>query len=93
MHKLITPDSAIDPLATGQSVVRCKRTRVSHPAVKLHTLYRCRLVIRTPYACSPAINSSVMIVAGRECIVVFISVSVPRPILGVGAFSVLCCCP
>ena len=36
---------------------------------------------------------SVLIVAGRECIVSFGSVSVPRSILGVGVPSVLCCCP
>ena len=93
MHELISPDSAIDPLVTSPSGVCCKRTSVSHPAVKLHSLYRCRLVLRTPYACSPAIDGSVLIVARGECIVVFGSVSVPRPILGVGAPSVLYCCP
>ena len=93
MHELISPDSAIDPLVTSQSGVCCKRTSVSHPTVKLHSLYRCRLVLRAPYACSPAIDGSVLIVGERECIVVFGSVSVPRPILGVGALSVLCCCP
>ena len=50
------------------------------------------LALRTPYACSPAIYGSSLIVAGRECIVVFGSVSVRHPILGVGAPSVLCCC-
>ena len=35
---------------------------------------------------------SVLIVAGRECIVAFGSVSVPRSILGVGVPSVLGCC-
>ena len=93
MHVLISPDSAIDPLVTSQSGVCCKRTSVSHLVVKLHSLYRCRLVLRTPYACSPATDGSVLIVAGRECIVVFGSVSVPHPILGVGAPSVLCCYP
>ena len=53
-------------------------------------MYTCRLVLRTPYACSPAIDDSVLIVAGREFIVVFGSVSVPRPLLGVGAPSLLC---
>ena len=45
----------------------------------------------TPYACSPAIDGSVLTVAVRECIVVFGSVSAPRSILGVDAPSVLCC--
>ena len=93
MHKLISTDTAIDPLVTSQSGVSCKRTSVSHLVVKLHSLYRCRLVRQTPYACSPVIDGSVLIVAVRECIVVFSSVSAPRPILGVGAPSVLCCCP
>ena len=95
MHELISPDSAIDLLVTSQSSVCCKRTSVSHLVVKLHSLYRCRLVLRTPYACSPAIDGSVLIVAGREFIVVFGSVSVPRPLLAVGAplIHVLCCCP
>ena len=93
MHELISPDSAIDPLVTSQSGVCCKRTSVSHPVIKLHRLYRCHFVLRTPYACSPPIDGSVMIVAGRECIVVFGSFSVPHPILGVGAPSVLFCCP
>ena len=93
IHELISPDSAIDPLVTSQSGVCCKRTSVSHLVPKPHCLYRCRMVLRTPYDCSPAIDGSVLIVAGRECIVVFGSVSVPRPLLGVGAPSVLCCCP
>ena len=76
---------------TSQSGVSCKQTNVSHLVVKLHSLYRCRLVRRTPDACSPVIGS--VIVTVRECIVVFGSVSAPRPILGVGAPSVLCCCP
>ena len=71
MHELISPDSAIDPRVTSQSGVCYKRTSVSHPAVKHHSLYRCRLVLRTPYACIPALDGSVLIVAGRECIVVF----------------------
>ena len=93
MHELISPDSAIDPLVTSQSGVCCKRTSVSHLVVKLHSMYRCRLVLRTPYACSPAIHGGVLIVDGRECIVVFGSISVPHPILGVGVPSVYCCCP
>ena len=32
---------------------------------------RCRLVRLTPYACSPAIDGSVLTVVVRECIVVF----------------------
>ena len=82
MHKLIPPDSAIDPLVTSQSAVCCKRTSVSHLVVKLHSLYKCRLVRRTPYACSPVIYRGGLIVAGREYIVVFGSYSAPRPILG-----------
>ena len=70
MHELISPDSAIDPLVTSQSGVCCKRTSITHRVVKLHSLYRCHLVLRTPYACSPAIDGSVLIVAGRECIAV-----------------------
>ena len=65
MHELISPDSAIEPLVTSQSGVCCTRTSVSNLVVKLHSLYRCRLVLRTPYACSPAIDDSVLIVAGR----------------------------
>ena len=72
MHELVSPDSAIDPLVTSQLGVCCKRTSVSHLVVKLHRLYRCRLVLQTPYACSPAMDGSVPIVAGRECIVVVI---------------------
>ena len=91
MHELISLDSAIDPLVTSQSGVCCKPTSVSHPAVKFHSLYRCRLVLRTPYACSPEIDGSVLIVAGRECIVVFGSVFAPPLLLGMDASSVLCC--
>ena len=58
MHELITPGCGIDPLVTSQSGVCCKRTSVSHLVVKLHSLYGCRLVLRTPYACSPAIDDS-----------------------------------
>ena len=89
MHELISPDSAIDPLVTNQSGVCCKPTSVSHLVVKPQSLYRCHLILRTPYACSPAIDGSVRIVAGRECIVVFGSVSVPHPILGVSLFQYL----
>ena len=53
MHELISPDSAIDPLVTSQLGVCCKRTGVSHLVVKLHSMYKCRLVLRTPYACNP----------------------------------------
>ena len=53
MHELISPDSAIDPLVTSQSGVCCKQTSASHLVVKLHSLYRCCLVLWTPYACSP----------------------------------------
>ena len=63
--------SAIDSLVTSQSGVWCKRTGVSHLVVKLHSLYRYRLVRLTPYACSPAIDGSVLTVVVRECIVVF----------------------
>ena len=58
--------------------------------VKHHSLYICRLVRLTPYACSPAIDGTVLAVAVREYSVVFDSVSAPRPILGVDAPSVLC---
>ena len=63
---------------------------MSHLVVKLHSLCRCRLVRLTPYACSPAIDGSVLTVDVRECIVVFGSVTAPRPILGVDALLVLC---
>ena len=43
---------------------------------------------RTPFACSPAVF---LIVVVREIIVVSGSVSAPRPLLGVGGLSVLCC--
>ena len=92
IHELIPWDSVIDPLVTSQSGVFCMRTSVSHLVVKLHSLYRCRLVRRTLYACSPTIDGSVLIVAMREYIVVFGSVSAPHPILRVGAPSVLCYC-
>ena len=41
-------------------------------------------VLRTPYACNPVIDGSVLIVTGRECIVVYGSISAPHPISGVG---------
>ena len=75
MHELITPDSAIDPLVTSQSGVCCKRTSVSSLVVKLHSMYRCCLVRRTPYTCSPVVDGSVLIVVVKECIFVFDSVS------------------
>ena len=75
---------------TSPSGVRCKRTSVSRLVVKLHSLYICRLVRRTPYDCSHAVDGSVLIVVVREYIVSFGSVSVPRPLLGMGAPSVLC---
>ena len=93
MHELISPDSAIDPLVTSQLGVCCKRTGVSQLVVKLHIMNKCRLVLRTPYACNPVIDGSVLIVTGRECIVVYGSISVPHLISGVGAPSVLRCCP
>ena len=71
MHELISADSAIDPLVTIQLGVWCKRIDVSHLVVKLHSLYRCRLVRLTHYACSPVIDGSVLTVVVRECIVVF----------------------
>ena len=49
------------------------------------------LVRQTPYACSPAIDGSVLTIAVREYIIVFGCVSAPCPILGVDASSVLCC--
>ena len=71
MHELIPPDSAKDPLVTSQSGVWCKQTYVSHLVVKLHSMYRCRLIRLTPYACSTAIDGSVLTVVVRECIIVF----------------------
>ena len=47
---------------------------------------------RTPYAYSPAVDGSVLIVAVRECIIASGSVSAPRPLLRVAGLSVLCCC-
>ena len=92
MFELFPPDSAIHPLVTSPSDVRCKRTSVSRLVVTLQILYRCHLVRRTPYSCSDAVDGSVLIVAVMECIVVFGSVSAPPPIFGVGALSVICCC-
>ena len=57
--------------SSGQSGVWCKRIDVSHLVVKHHSLYRCRLVLLTPYACRPAIDDSVLTVVVREYIVVF----------------------
>ena len=89
---MIPPDSAIDPQVTSPSGVRYKRTSVSSLVVKIHSQYICRLVFRTPYACSSAVDCNVLIVAARECIIASSTVSVPRPLLGVGTPSVLCCC-
>ena len=55
-----------DPLVTSQSGMHCKRTSVSRLVVKLHSLCRCRLVHRTPYACSPAVDGSVLIVDVKD---------------------------
>ena len=73
------------------SGVRCKRTSISRLVVKLHSQYRYLLVRRTACAYSPAVDGSVLIVAVRKCIVVYGSISAPRPVLGVGSPSVLCC--
>ena len=62
---------------------------VSSLAVKLHSQYRCRLVRRTPCACSPAVDGSVLIVVVGECIVLSDSFFPPRSLLGVGGISVL----
>ena len=70
MHKLISPDSALDPLVTSQSGMWCKRTGVPHLVVKLHSLCIYRLVHLTPYAFSPTIDGRVLTIAVRECIVV-----------------------
>ena len=64
---------------------------MSHILWRSSSLYRCRLVRLLPYACSPAIEGSVLTVDVRECIVVFGSVSAPRPILRVDSPSVPCC--
>ena len=74
MYESIPPDFAIDHPVTGPSGVRCKRTSISLFVVKLHILYRCCLVRRTPYACSPAVYGSVQTAGVKECIVAFGSV-------------------
>ena len=84
-HKSIPLDSAIDPQLSNALGVRCKRL-----VAKLHSQYGCRVFHRTPCACSPAVDGSVLIVVVRECIVVSGSVSAPHPLLGVGGLSVLC---
>ena len=84
---MIPPGSAIDPQVTTTSGVRFSRL-----VVKLHSMYRCSLARRTPYARSPAVDGNVLIVAVREYIDAFGSVSAPRPPLRVGAPSVLRCC-
>ena len=53
---------------TSPSGVRCKRTSVSRLVVKLYIQYIYRLVRRTPYACSSAVDGSVLIIAVREYI-------------------------
>ena len=55
----------------------------------LHSLYKCRLVRRTPYACSPAVDGSVLIVTVHRGLRFSICSS---SMLRVGAPSVLCCC-
>ena len=72
------------------SGVHCKRASVSRLVWELNSQYRCRLVCRTPCACSPVLYGSVLIVVVREYIVVSGSVSAPRPPMGVGGLSVLC---
>ena len=85
LNALIDPTgSAIDPHVTSPSGVRCKRTNVSRLVVKLCSLYKCHLDRRTPYACSPTLDGSVLIVAVREYIVASGSVSAPPSLLGVG---------
>ena len=71
--------------------MRCKRTSVSRLVAKLYSQYICHLVRRTPGACSPVVDGSILIVVVRECIVISSSVSAPCPLLGVGGLSVLCC--
>ena len=46
-------DSTIDPYVTSPPGVRCKQTSVSRLVVEFQSPYRCCLVRRTPYACSP----------------------------------------
>ena len=92
MHELIPPDSALDPQVTNLSGVRCKRPNVLRLMVTLHNPYICRLGRRTHYVYSSAVDGSVLIVVARECIVASGSVPALRPLLGVGAPSVLCCC-
>ena len=71
---------------SSPSGVRGKRTGVSRPVAKLHNLYRCCLVRRTPCACSHGVDDSVRIVVVRQCIVVSCSDSAPRLLLGMGGF-------
>ena len=77
-----------------RSVVKSVKvqTSISRPVAKLYSQYRCRWVRRTPCVCSPAEDGSVLIVVAREYNVSYDSVSAPRPLLVVGAPTVLCCC-
>ena len=50
--------------SSTSDVVVC-HDQVRHLVVKHHSRYRCRLVRLTPYACSPAIDGSVMTVVVR----------------------------
>ena len=79
----------MDPQVSSPSGVRFNRTSVSRLVVKLHSQYRCRLVRRTPCACSPAVYCSVLIVVVCESLSWFPAQS--HPLLGVGGLSVLCC--
>ena len=71
------------------SVVFCRNSGVYNVQ---NSLYKCRLVRRTPYVCSHVEDGSVLIVAVKECIIVSVSVSPPRQLLGVCSHLVLCCC-
>ena len=69
----------------------CRGSLLIPPDSTIDPLATCTSAVRckrTPYACSPAMDGSVLIVAVRDCIVAFGSVSAPRPISGVGAPSV-----
>ena len=86
MHELISPDSAIDPLVTSQSGICCKTNKCLTSCGEVpQSLQMSPWFSKTPYACSPAIDGSVLIVAGRECILVY-----RRPaIVGGRSFSTL----
>ena len=83
-HESIPLDSATNSQVSSPSDGRCKRTSVSCIVSKIHSLYRCRLVRRTPFAYSTAVDGCVLIVVVADCIVVSGSVSVPRPLMGGG---------